>query len=139
MPIRSEPDLRPLLHDLDDAGWTVALPVVEARGQPLKFRRWTPDSSLETGHFGVPVPVAGAEVEPDWLLVPLLAYDRAGYRLGYGGGFYDMTLSALRRHRTIKAIGVGYDGLEVDAVPHGPEDSRLCAILTEQRIIKVKG
>ena len=138
LPIRSEPDLRPLLHDLQAAGHVIGLPCVIARREPLLFRRWTPGLTCESGPFGIPEPPAStAEIQPDWLLVPLLAYDREGYRLGYGGGFYDLTLAALRRQRRIFAIGVAFDGQEVGTVPHGPNDERLDAIMTEKRIITV--
>ncbi len=139
LPFRSEPDLQPLLCELDSAGWITGLPIVEAAGLPLRFRRWKPGAALETGCFGIPVPTAdAADIEPDWLLIPLLAYDKAGYRLGYGGGFYDATLADLRRRKSVFALGVAFDGQEVDHVPHGPSDARLDAILTEKRVITVE-
>ena len=136
-PIRTEPDTRPLMRTLHAAGCTVLLPVVAGRDRPLVFRAWAPDDPLEAGDFGVRVPRSSAPVlEPDWLLVPLLAWDAGRYRLGYGGGFYDMTLSALRARRAVRAIGVGFDGLQVDRVPRGPCDQRLDAVLTESRIVR---
>ena len=135
-PFRSELDLRLLLHRLHEAGQVIALPVVVAKRAPLLFRLWTPDTSLEVGGFGVATPPESAPlVEPDWLLVPLLAFDNKGYRLGYGGGFYDRTLAALRVRKTIFAIGVGYDGQRVDQVPRGTDDGRLDAIVTERRAL----
>ena len=138
-PFRSELDLRPLLRRVHDDGCTVALPVVVARRKPLAFRVWTPETQLETGQFGVPVPPDTAPtVEPDWLLVPLLAFDDAGYRLGYGGGFYDVTLAARRRRKPVLAIGVAYDGQRVERVPRDPTDARLDAIVTERRVLIVE-
>ena len=135
-PFRRELDLRPLLHRLHEAGQVVVLPVVVAKRAPLMFRLWTPDTSLEVGGFGVPIPPESAPVvEPDWLLVPFLAFDDKGYRLGYGGGFYDRTLAALRARKSIFSIGVGYDGQQVDQVPRGPNDGRLDAIVTERRAL----
>lgn len=135
-PFRTELDLRPLLHRLHEVGQVIALPVVVAKRAPLLFRLWTPDTSLEVGGFGVLIPPESASVvEPDWLLVPLLAFDDKGYRLGYGGGFYDRTLAALRARKSIFAIGVGYDGQQVDQVPRGTDDSRLDAIVTERRAL----
>ena len=135
-PFRSELDLRPLLYRLHEAGQVIALPVVVAKRAPLLFRLWTPDTSLEVGGFGVSIPPESAPVvEPDWLLVPLLAFDDKGYRLGYGGGFYDRTLAALRARKSIFSIGVGYDDQQVGQVPRGPDDGRLDAIVTERRAL----
>jgi 5-formyltetrahydrofolate cyclo-ligase len=135
-PFRSELDLQPLIHELHDRGCVVGLPVVIAKRTALAFRTWTPDTVLEDGSFGVLIPPSSApEVDPDWLLVPLLAYDAHGCRLGYGGGFYDITLAALRARKSVFAIGVAYDGQEVERVPRGPDDARLDAILTEKRAL----
>ena len=135
-PFRSELDLRPLLLQLHERGCMVALPIVVARRSALIFRAWAPDMDLEEGNFGVLTPPAEArEIEPDWLLVPLLAFDGNGYRLGYGGGFYDITLAGLRARKSIFAIGVAFDGQQVAQVPHGPDDARLDAILTEKRAL----
>jgi len=135
-PIRSELDLRPLIHAFYDRGCTIALPVVMGRLTALEFRQWSPDTRLEIGQFGVATPPSGAPVlEPDWLLVPLLAFDARGYRLGYGGGFYDITLAGLRARKEVLAIGAAYDGQEVAAVPSDANDARLDAILTEQRVL----
>jgi 5-formyltetrahydrofolate cyclo-ligase len=135
-PIRSELDTRPLIQALHDLGCVIALPVVKARLTALEFRQWTPDTRLDVGQFGVSTPPADAAVlEPDWLLVPLLAFDARGYRLGYGGGFYDITLADLRARKKIFAIGAAYDGQEIAAVPRDANDARLDAILTEQRVL----
>lgn len=136
LPIDSEIDTMPLLRKLSAAGHTIALPVVIERGAALVFRRWSEGDALESGPLGTRHPAARAPVVvPDVLLVPLLAFDRRGYRLGYGGGFYDRTLSALRRTRAVLAVGVGYSEQEVPAVPHGPQDERLDWIVTDRAIM----
>ena len=133
-PIKDEIDIRPLMADLLDQGCRLALPVVHKRGEPLSFRAWRPGDALEAGAFGTLQPSAACEtLLPDALLVPLLACDEDGYRLGYGGGFYDRTLQGLRRRRAVVAIGVGFEGQLVPAVPHGPEDERLDWLLTPER------
>lgn len=133
-PMAEELDIRPLMTELLDQGCQLALPVVVAKRQPLIFRAWRPDDPLEAGVFGTlhPAPSCGT-VEPDALIVPLLACDVEGWRLGYGGGFYDRTLERLRAMKGITAIGVGFDAQLVPSVPHGPEDQRLDWLLTEKR------
>jgi 5-formyltetrahydrofolate cyclo-ligase len=131
-PYRSEINVVPLMARLASEGWTTALPVVVAKGKPLVFRRWFPGDPLIAGTWDLRVPpVDAAVVEPDLLLVPLLAFDRRGYRLGYGGGFYDRTLEQLRAKKKVWAIGVAYADQETAQVPAGPDDARLDAILTE--------
>ncbi len=133
-PIRDEIDVRPLMIDLFNAGCQMALPVVQGRGRPLLFRAWRPGDPLEAGVFGTLQPSARREVlEPEALLVPLLACDRDGWRLGYGGGFYDLTLAALRARRDVTAVGVGFDAQFVPEVPHRSGDQRLDWLLTDQR------
>jgi len=129
----SELDDRLLLAQLHGRGHEIGLPVVAAKGRPLVFRRWRPDESLVPGVLGIPTPRADApEIEPDVLIVPLLAFDRAGYRLGYGGGYYDRTLAALRAVRPVVAVGFAFAAQEIANVPHGPEDQRLDWIVTER-------
>ena len=133
-PIKDEIDIRPLMSALLNDGCRLALPVVHKRGEPLSFRAWRPGDALEAGAFGTLQPLASCEaLEPDALLVPLLACDEEGYRLGYGGGFYDRTLQGLRKRRAVVAIGVGFDAQLVGSVPHGPEDERLDWLLTPER------
>ncbi|MFZ5779720.1 MAG: 5-formyltetrahydrofolate cyclo-ligase [Pseudomonadota bacterium] len=133
-PFKDEIDIRPLMMELFSAGCQLALPVVQGRDEPLLFRAWRPGDVLEQGVFGTLQPTACREaIEPDALIVPLLACDAEGWRLGYGGGFYDRTLSALRSCRPVTAVGVGFDGQLVDAVPHGPDDQRLDWLLTDRR------
>jgi 5-formyltetrahydrofolate cyclo-ligase len=135
-PLPGELDIRPLLHRIHEAGHRIALPVVKAKGQPLLFRHWTPGTPLVQGAFKVMTPPEGApEMVPDVLLVPLLAFDRDGYRLGYGGGFYDRTLEK-RRHEAhagdpVLAIGIAFSAQETESLPRGPFDQRLDWIATE--------
>jgi 5-formyltetrahydrofolate cyclo-ligase len=116
--------------------WVTALPVVVAKNTPLVFRQWKPGDALVLGRWDIQIPPEAApEVLPDVLLVPLLAFDREGFRLGYGGGFYDRTLVKLRAFKTVVAIGVGYLAQLVDAVPRADYDQRLDFIMTEEETI----
>ncbi|USG62691.1 5-formyltetrahydrofolate cyclo-ligase [Sneathiella marina] len=134
-PIGSELDTRPLLIKLHEAGVTCALPVIEKKNHPLFFRCWDPEMILQPGPFKVPVPPETAEtVMPDVVITPLLAFDAAGYRLGYGGGFYDRTLEKLRRNSRCKAIGFGYVGQEVETVATDQYDQQLDAMVTERDV-----
>lgn len=144
-PIGTEVDIRPLLLHLHEAGHACALPVVAERGQPLVFRAWAPETKLATGAFGVREPVASAPVvRPSVLLVPLLSFDRAGHRLGYGGGYYDRTIQALRDDRTatgdgtVLTVGIGFAVQEVPAVPRDRHDQRLDWIVTEAYAVQVQ-
>ena len=133
-PMAEELDIRPLMTALAEQGCRLALPVVVAKKQPLLFRAWQPGDALEAGVFGTLHPSPQREVvEPDALIVPLLAVDEEGWRLGYGGGFYDRTLERLRGRKKVTAIGVGFDGQLVPDVPHGPDDQRLDWLLTDKR------
>jgi len=133
-PIKDEIDIRPLLIELFNVGCQLALPVVQGRGKPLLFRAWRPGDPLEAGVFGTLQPSARREtLEPDALIVPLLACDEEGWRLGYGGGFYDRTLGGLRARRKVTAVGVGFNAQLVPEVPHGPDDQRLDWLLTDKR------
>ena len=131
-PMGEEMDPRPLMLALAARGHAMALPVTPLHGQPLAFRAWAPGAALRPGPMGTSEPVAGEELSPDVLLVPLLAFDRAGRRLGYGGGYYDRTLAALPG---AKAIGIAYAGQEMAEVPAGPQDMRLPLIATEDSVI----
>ena len=134
-PMGDEMDVRPLLAALAERGHVLALPVTPPRGQPLRFRRWRPGEALRPGPLGTSVPAEGEEARPDWLLVPLLAFDRAGRRLGYGGGYYDRTLAALRG---AVAVGCAHSVQEVPEVPAGPEDVRLARVATETGVIECR-
>lgn len=134
-PYKSEIDTRPLLGRLAGEGWTTCLPIVIALGEPLIFRRWLPGEPTVPGVWDIPRPIEDAPlVEPDVLLVPLMAFDRFGFRLGYGGGFYDRTLELLRAKKPITAIGVAYAAQEVDSVPHDAHDQPLDFVMTEREI-----
>jgi 5-formyltetrahydrofolate cyclo-ligase len=134
-PMAGEIDLRPLLHALHERGNLVALPVTPRRGEPLTFRAWQPGDVMVPERFGTLRPV-GEELRPDMLLIPLLAFDAAGGRLGYGGGFYDRTLPLLPgRFR----LGCAFTAQQVDEVPVGPYDVRLDAVATEDGIIHCGG
>ena len=135
-PYRSEIDTRPRLGRLAGEGWTTALPIVVAAGVPLLFRHWLPGEPLDKDAMGIEIPKAQSpKVEPDVLIVPLLAFDREGYRLGYGGGYYDRTLATLRAKKRIIAIGAAYAAQEVETVPHESYDQKLDSVMTERGII----
>jgi 5-formyltetrahydrofolate cyclo-ligase len=137
IPYKSEISTLPLLGVLAGSGWQTCLPVVIGEGQPLLFRSWRPEEPLVPGMWGIPMPPETvSEVEPDVLLVPMLAFDRAGYRLGYGGGFYDRTLEKLRKGKRVVAIGVAYHDQMVDQVPRGEHDAPLDFVMTEQETFK---
>lgn len=130
--MRDEADPHSLLLALALRGHPLALPAITPKGQPLRFHRWQPDDALTPHAYGVDEPHPTAEIiVPDVVLVPLLAFDASGHRLGYGGGYYDRTLALLRSSKTITAIGIAYAGQEIAAVPFGPHDQRLDAVLTE--------
>ncbi len=138
-PIGSEIDPRPLMSYLHEHGHPVALPVTPARGNPLVFRAWRPDDTLEAAGFGTQVPLASQpELTPRVLIVPLLAFDRAGYRLGYGGGYYDRTLARLRESDPVLAVGVAYAAQEVAAVPRDGGDQPVDWVVTEAESIRVR-
>src|SRR5262245_42113972 len=136
MPLKSEINPLPLMRRLAGAGAKLALPVVAGKGQPLIMRAWSFGGPLASGVWGIrePMPDAPA-VDPDILIVPLLAFDRRGHRLGYGAGYYDMTLAALRAKKPAVAVGIAYAAQEVDTVPITPRDVRLDLVLTEKETI----
>lgn len=131
-PFRGEIDIGPGLDALAAAGWKVCLPVVAVRDAPLQFCYWSKGEAMVEGTLGIKVPADRRQAVPDLVLVPLLAFDRSGHRLGYGKGYYDRTLAALKAAGPVLAVGIGYAAQEVDAVPHGPYDVALDAIVTEK-------
>jgi 5-formyltetrahydrofolate cyclo-ligase len=131
MPMRTE--INPLPAMAAHQG-PVGVPVVPGKGQPLRFREWSPGVRMVEGAFKALVPEEGAWVEPQVLIVPLLAFDARGYRLGYGGGFYDRTLEGLRARHPVLAVGFAFSAQEVDVVPTEPTDQRLDAIVTEKGV-----
>ena len=139
-PTGSELDPRPLLAMLRSQGHEIALPVVLERGAPLIFRAWREGNAMSEGAFGVREPLPEAsEVKPDVLLVPMLAFDRRGFRLGYGGGFFDRTLASLRQDGAPIAIGIAFAAQEVDRVPVAEYDQPLNWIITEREAIETGG
>jgi 5-formyltetrahydrofolate cyclo-ligase len=124
------------MRKLADAGATLALPAIAGRGKPLIMRAWTFGEQLASGQWGIREPVPGApEVAPDVLIVPLAAFDRAGHRIGYGAGYYDMTINALRAKKKVTAIGIAFAAQEIPQVPATQRDARLDLVLTERETI----
>ncbi len=132
MPIHTELDILPAMQALHARGFRVAVPVIMAKAQPLRFREWHPDAPMQRGAFGAMVPEGGAWLRPDLLLCPMLAFDATGQRMGYGGGFYDRTLAALA---PVRAMGFAYAAQQVASLPHEPTDMPLDGVITENGII----
>jgi len=128
-PIKHEPDVRTLLEGWRAAGVRTALPVVVAEHEALRFREWTPETPLAADRYGIPTPSAGDWLIPDLILLPLNGFDAAGYRLGYGGGYFDRTLAALSPRPL--AVGVGFEINRVASIRPQPHDQRLDWIVTE--------
>jgi 5,10-methenyltetrahydrofolate synthetase len=129
-PIKGEPDLRPVLAALHEAGVLVALPLVEVKAAPLVFRRWTPDTRMVRGDWNIPVPPPEAQaVTPEIALAPVVGWTAEGYRLGYGGGYFDRTLASLSPRPF--TIGIGLQAARLDTIFPQPHDIRLDAIMTE--------
>jgi 5-formyltetrahydrofolate cyclo-ligase len=136
MPMGSEINPIPLMRTLAGYGAQLALPAVAGRGKPLTMRAFAFGETLVPGVWGIREPVSDApEVTPDILIVPLLAFDRSGQRIGYGAGYYDMTIAALRARKTIIACGVAFAAQEISSVPTTPRDVRLDLVLTEREVI----
>ena len=137
-PIADELDVRPLLERLDREGRTLALPVVVAKGEPLIFRRWRPGMALDDGGFGTRHPGPEVpELTPEILLVPLLAFDGRGHRLGWGGGFYDRTLARLRARGPVVAVGVAFHGQQMDYIPDTAGDEPVDWVITEEDVLEI--
>jgi 5-formyltetrahydrofolate cyclo-ligase len=135
-PIRDELDPRPLLQALAERGYRLALPVSIAQGEPLAFRAWAAGDTLAPDIMGIEAPLPSApETVPSLVLVPMLAFDRARRRLGYGAGFYDRTLAALRGAGTTVAVGLAFAAQEVERVPVAEDDAALDAVVTEEGAI----
>ena len=138
--INDEIDPLPLLLRLHAQGHLLALPAMQGKGRPLLFRAWQPGDQMAPAVWGISEPLATrAVMAPDIVLVPLLAFDAAGFRLGYGGGFYDRTLAQLRALKPVVAVGIGYDEQRVDAVPHLDYDQPLDWVLTPSGPLKCVG
>jgi 5-formyltetrahydrofolate cyclo-ligase len=140
MPMRTEINPLPLLRKLAEAGATLALPAIDKRGKPLIMRAWKFGDPFKTGQWGIrePVPEAPA-VDPDILIVPLACFDRAGHRIGYGAGYYDMTIHRLRGIKKVTAIGIAFAAQEIARVPATERDERLDLVLTEREVIDFRG
>ena len=134
MAMRTEIDPTAAMEEAAAHG-VVGVPVIIANGQPLKFRIWEPDCVMVKGDFGALIPETGDWMEPEILIVPLVAFDRKGGRLGYGGGFYDRTLEMLRAERPTMAIGFAYTGQEAGDLPLEPTDQPLDMIVTETGVL----
>lgn len=133
-PIKGEPDLRPLMAELHGLGVSVALPLVETKAAPLTFRRWTPETQMVRGDWNIPVPPPEAPVvTPEITLAPLVGWSSDGYRLGYGGGYFDRTLAALKPRPF--AIGVGFASARLATIYPQPHDIPLDLIVTEDGIV----
>jgi 5-formyltetrahydrofolate cyclo-ligase len=135
MPIRTEIDPMPAMEEAAAHG-PVGVPVIEGAGLPLKFARWEPGCAMTSGPFGAQVPANLEFFEPEIVVVPLVAFSRAGGRLGYGGGFYDRTLELLRSKRPTLALGFAFAAQEAPDLPLEPTDQPLDLIITEQGIIE---
>ncbi|MEO8557570.1 MAG: 5-formyltetrahydrofolate cyclo-ligase [Rhodospirillales bacterium] len=132
----SELNATPLMTALEEQGVTLALPVVGERGHKLVFRAWKSGDALTPNRYDIGEPMDDKpEVTPTHLLVPLLAFDDHGYRLGYGGGYYDRTLAALRKASKIQAVGLAFHAQRLGFVPRGPGDEPLDMVLTERNVV----
>ena len=135
-PMKSEINPIPLMRKLQDAGAQLALPVIVGRGKPLIMRAWKFGDPFKAGQWGIREPVAEApEVYPDILIVPLAAFDRHGHRIGFGAGYYDMTIGALRAKKKVTAVGIAFAAQEIERVPATDRDARLDFMLTEREVI----
>lgn len=138
-PINSEIDPFPLMYALADKGAALALPVIIQRDHALIFRDWSLNEGLVRGQYGIFQPSSdAADVDPDIVLVPLAAFDRAGHRIGYGRGYYDRTLQNLRAMKRITVIGVAFAVQEIEVVPALPHDEQLDCVLTERELIDLR-
>jgi len=138
-PLKSEISPVPLMRKIAEAGAKLALPVVIKRGMPLTMRAWAFGEALGSGQWGIREPKPESpEVFPDFLIVPLAAFDREGYRLGYGAGYYDMTIARLRGMKSVVTMGIAFAAQEVKAVPKTSCDEKLDFILTEREVIDLR-
>ena len=136
MPIRTELDPLPAMAALEGLGHRLCLPVIQGAGEPLVFHAWTSGGPLKDGPFGAQVPVEEVALEPDLLIVPLVAFDAAANRMGYGGGFYDRTQERLRAQRVVRALGYAYAGqISPEPLPLEPTDQPLDGVITETGLV----
>jgi 5-formyltetrahydrofolate cyclo-ligase len=140
MPMRSEINPLPLMRKLAAQGAQLALPVIHRRGKPLLMRAWSFGAPLEARQWGIKEPADDAPVvDPDVLIVPLACFDRAGHRIGYGAGYFDKTIRALRARKTVTAVGIAFAAQEIAHVPATDFDERLDLVLTEREVIDLRG
>jgi len=140
MPMRTEINPLPLMRKLASDGAQLALPVIQGRGKPLLMRAWSFGAPLEARQWGIKEPLDDAPVvEPDILLVPLACFDRGGHRIGYGAGYFDKTIRALRAKKRVTAVGLAFAAQEIDRVPATDFDERLDLVLTEREVIDLRG
>ena len=140
MPMKSEINPLSLLRKMAEAGAQLALPCIAGRGKPLIMRAWKFGDPFKAGQWGIREPVPEApEVAPDILIVPLACFDRSGHRIGYGAGYYDITIHALRAQKKVIAIGVAFAAQEIASVPATERDERLDFVLTELETINFRG
>lgn len=132
-PVRGEFDAQPLASLLIELGWQASMPVAGAAHAPMSFRRWTPSSAMQIDRHGIPVPAGGQATVPDIVLLPLVAFDENGFRLGYGGGYFDRTLAALVPRPL--SIGVGFELARAPDVRPQAHDIPLDAVVTEAGIV----
>jgi len=137
-PFKGEFDARPLVSELIAAGLTAGLPVVVQPKMPLEFRQWTPDAAMEAGVYGILIPRARDIVTPDLLLAPMLGFDAKGYRLGYGGGFYDRTIASISPKPQV--IGIAYELSRLETIYPQAHDIPVDAVITEanSRLLRQK-
>jgi len=136
-PHRNEYDARPLAERWRTAGATIALPVVVARHAPLIFRAWTEDTEMAQDTLGIPYPAAGAAIRPDVILLPVVGFDAQGYRLGYGGGYFDRTLAQLNPRPLV--IGTAYEISRLASVQPQPHDIPMDWVITEAGAYRREG
>lgn len=134
-PIHNEFDARPLVAELIAHGWQAAMPVVEAPNTPLSFRHWQPGTVMIEGRFGIPIPAEPNYVEPTLLLLPLVAFDARGYRLGYGGGYFDRTLATMVPRPF--TVGVGFELSRTNSIHPQAHDIALECVITEAGVFRL--
>ncbi|MBI4754746.1 MAG: 5-formyltetrahydrofolate cyclo-ligase [Betaproteobacteria bacterium] len=132
-PYRGEFDVRPLVTRRAGLGMRAALPEIAGPDLPMRFREWRPETALRPGHFGIPVPVDGDTLAPDVILMPAVGFDAAGFRLGYGGGFFDRTLAAMRPRPL--AVGTGFELARLDSIRPGVHDLPMDYMVTERGVL----
>ena len=138
-PIQTEVDTVPLIQALHKLGCRICLPIVIGEARPLVFRQWMPDTEMIEGDFGAMTPPESSPIlVPDVVLCPLLAFDRQGFRLGYGGGFYDRSIEEIRTLKPVTTAGLAYSVQEVKNVPTEPTDQKLDFLITEKEILEFK-